>query len=264
MRSTNNYVFVSIEAEYKEKITSESGSLTLDLMSFDRVIVDKKDDSVVYNNLEHKKVCARVVAIPEKLTSDILSFQKYPGLPQPNRYVSHDMIQLHGVQLLQYDCSLWEPEYYRYCDIEQQVQVNDLVYYHFLSIEEENRVKVAGEKVYKIPYNNILCVVRDGQIIATSGHVLVEAIYPDNAVDIGNNVKGFISKSGIVTQIGVNYTMQEGIVKHVCLPFKGDEICFAEGDHIVFKRFGDWIVNVEGKDYFIIKYNDIEAIIETE
>ncbi len=262
MRSTNDFIFIKIDSEYEEKVSR--GTLELELMSFDKVIIDQADDSITYNNLIHKRVQGKVVSIPEKLSSNILSYQKYPGLPQPNRYVSHDMIQQHGTQLLQYDCSLWEPEYYKYCDIPQEVQVGDTVYFHFMTVEPENRVKEGGEKIYKLGYQNIFCIVRNGEIIATSGYCLIEAIYPEGAVDIGNNVKGFVSKSGIVTQIGVNYTMQEGIVRHACKPFKGDNIDFKEGDHIVFKKFGDFVVKIEGKDYFILKYFDIEAIIETE
>ncbi len=260
MRSTNDVIFIKITSEYEDKIEGEK--LTLDLMSFTKSIVDTETDEEIYNSLKHKRVWGEVLAVPERLSSTILSYQKYPGLPQPNRYVSHDMVQLHGTQLLQYDPSLWEPEYYKYCDIPMDVMPGDKIYYHFLSIEEESRIKEGGERVYKLPYQSAICIVRDGKITAVSGHCLIEAIYPEGAVDIGNNTKGFISKSGIVTQIGVKYTMQEGIVRHACKPFKGDEIDFKEGDHIIFKKYGDFIVNIEGKDFFVLKYWDAEGVLE--
>jgi co-chaperonin GroES (HSP10) len=282
MEAAYNFIFVKIEQEFDDKITSESGKLKLDLMSFNQTVVDK-DDQVIYNPLEKKRIWGEVVRVPWKLTKDTIIRTESPGLPEPDRYISHDQVQQHGTQLLQYGCYPFVPTYKTVADIHPDVQPGDKIYFHYGTVEKENQINIDNiENLYKLSYQNALCVVRNGEIIPVSGHCLIEAIWDDDIVDIGSGMKGKISPSGIITQTDVQYIIVEtkqgeerlentgrikskyleGKVAYICKPLKGEEICFGVGDHIIFKRFADWKIKVEGKEYYCIKYWDIEAKFE--
>lgn len=298
IKPTNNYVFVVVEKHYEDKISN--GALSLDLVSFDETVIDK-DDNVIYNNLEKRRIYGTVIGVPDRLVFNpddpVLIRQVDPGLPIPERYIGHDLIKKVGTisrcvcqgeckceMLLKYGCFNYEPQYKKVPDIEMQVEIGDKIYFHFNSLESENRIKLKdGIPFYKISYHNILCVVRNGKIIPVSGHTLVSPIYDEDVVDIGQGLRGKITKSGIVTETdmkyvdvvdedGVNRLIKtkngtthrylEGIVAYAPSPLKGDEIDFNVGDKIIYKKHSDWRVFIEGQEFFCIPYWDIEAKID--
>jgi co-chaperonin GroES (HSP10) len=297
----NNYIFVSIDEEFESKIASTSGKLELQLMSFKDDIVDKNDE-VVYNVNRKKKNYGTVVGIPRELTNDVKLFQEHVGLPLPTRYVDHDIVKKVGVEMIQYECGLWEPTYVTLESIEQDVLVGDKIYFHYNTLIEENKVKLSdGSFIYKLAYQNALCVVRKEKrwynpnevkamnewektgsvseetkklpeekvyidlnwIIPVSGNILVEPAYDEDVVDIGD-LKGKVSSTGLITEINNKPRYLEGIVKFVSSPLKGDTIDFKPGDRIIYIKHADWEVTVEGKVYFCMKYWDVIAKVENE
>jgi co-chaperonin GroES (HSP10) len=261
----NNYIFVSIDEEFESKIASTSGKLELQLMSFKDDIVDKNDE-VVYNVNRKKKNYGTVVGIPRELTNDVKLFQEHVGLPQPTRYIDHDIVKKVGVEMIQYECGLWEPTWITAEDLPQDVLTGDKVYFHYNTLIPENKVKLSdGSFIYKLAYQNALCVVRketcyntvSGQgevivIIPVSGHVLIEPV-------LDEDIK---TESGIIKEMNSKPRPLEGIVRYVCQPLKGDTVDFEPGDKIIYIKHADWEVTIEGKVYFCMKYWDVIAKVE--
>ncbi len=279
MKAGQNYILITIDTLYEDKISGKS--LKLDLASFDKVIVDKKTDDITYNNLEHKRIYGTVLAVPSKLTfnpdNPVIIKQIDTSLPTPEPYVSHEHIvkvgplspcrcegECHCVMMLEYGCFPSRPEYKKINDIEMDVMVGDRVYFHYGSTEEENRLTLSdGTKIYKLPYQMALCVVRGEEIIPIAGKVLVQPLYDDNVENLGDGVMGIRSKSGLITQINAKAKTLEGIVKHFGKPLKGEEIDFEVGDHVIFKKHSDWKITVENTEYYCVNYWDIEGKFET-
>ncbi len=282
MRATNNFILITIETEYENKISSPSG-FTLDLVSFDKPIVDGMEEGgeIIYNNLEKKRIWGTVVAVPDKLIFNaddpVIIRELHPTLPVPERYISHELIKKVGPiqkcyclgnctceMLLKYGCFVYEPEYFKISDIKMNVQVGDKIYFHYGTIEKENRIMLpGGVPLYKLGYQNALCVVRDGEIIPCSGNCLVESLFEEEA-DLGTGTTGIVTKSGLIAKVGSEAKLLEGIVRYTCEPLRGEEIDFFPGDKVIFKKHSRWRIIVEGKEYLCIKYWDIEAVIEEE
>ena len=67
------------------------------------------------------------------------------------------------------------------------------------------------------------------------------------------------TKSGIIREVHVKPKALEGIVKHVGTPLYCDQCEIAPGDVVAFELNANMIVNIEGKDYYVIPYRDILA-----
>lgn len=261
MKSTNNFIFITLEKEFEDEIVGPEGKLKLRLHSFKDNIVDEKDE-VIYNSNEKRINYGTVIAIPDKLNDEVKIHQEDPGKPEPERYIGHEHV-IQAPQFLTYEPGTYVAKWRTTADIVPEVEVGDKVYFHFNTIAPENSVTLPdGTVFYKLAYQNVLCVVREGEIIPIGSNVFIEPEYEDGVIDLGTDgTKAKISPSGIITEVGVRPKALRGYVRHIGAALRGHVREVNPGDKIVYSKNSDWPVKVEGKTYFCMKQWDIEGII---
>lgn len=162
----SNYVFFTADKEKENELKTSFG--TLEVATF----------------AEHGKfnrIYGEVIGVPGKLTPDINLYQKDHGFPEPKYGFSHEDIQSLTIfepvyeegtpeykeqeaeRKAKYVCSPAEMRVVKMNAIEQEVKIGDRVYFHYNQMREENRYKLDdGRKIYKVRYDQIICVVRQG------------------------------------------------------------------------------------------------------
>lgn len=283
MNTTNNYILITIDSEFEDKISGPESKLNLDLATFKTNIVDKNDD-VIYAVNQHKRNYGTVIGVPAKLTEDVKLYQLPIGPPEPLRHIDHDTVKRVGVKYLKYECGTYEPTWKTAADIKMDVLIGDKIYFHFNTLEAENRINLLdGRKVYKLGYQNALCVVRywnikrwengkgasveahspnkrQADIISIGGRVLIEPAYDEDVQKLEDGKMGKLSSSGLVTEIDNKPKYLEGIVRYISL-LKDEETELEPGDRIIYQKNSDWTVSIEGRDYYCMRTIDIEAKI---
>jgi co-chaperonin GroES (HSP10) len=267
-----NYVVVTVDREFEGEINTPA--IKLDLVvprqttgqdDATRRDKEKEDPERAFNPLKRKRNYGTVVTIPKELTKDIKIYQKDAGLPAPVQYIDAEDSQRLGVP---YQCGGWKPEHVTCADIVPEVQVGDKIYFHYLTIDKSN--ELTGEDgctYYKLRYNNIFCVVRDGRIIPIGGYILLESVYdddveklPETITEKGERLNAMMvkrSKTGIIIDHHVKPKAVEGIVRHVGTPLRVNRCEIAPGHVVAFELNSDLKVPIEGKEYYVIPYRDI-------
>lgn len=152
IKPINDYVFFTISKEYEDELKLKNGlvlqvATQADIGRFTRIFGD-------------------VIAVPGKLTDEIL-FQKETGYPEPKASYSGEMVEElvkygHKLTGSEYECTPYEREYFKITDIAMEVEPGDRIYFHYNTIHEENKYMLAdGRKIYKVRYDQIICVVRN-------------------------------------------------------------------------------------------------------
>jgi co-chaperonin GroES (HSP10) len=143
--------------------------------------------------------------------------------------------------------------------IQEEVQVGDILYFHFNSIHPDSRVELdINEKpYYLVNMENIFCLVRNGEIIMYGGRVLAEPLYDADVEDVlGMNIRK--TNSGIISEINVGHNFKKARLAHIGKPLKGAEKLDARaGDIIYYAKDADFINVIEGKTYFCMIQEDI-------
>lgn len=212
----------------------------------------------------HARIYGEVVSLPLHMTRIPIA-QEHKGLPS-------------------YDGE--SPYHYRYVsDITPEVKIGDRIYFHFNVIRQHNFVHVDGvhpDRTWyvKARYDQVICAVRDGQIIMIGGHTLIDPDFEsweDISIPIpqmGFDGKPMTNKDGspimkpkdqwLVRKAFPTYKYLTGFVKKVGTPLKGDTCQIKEGQKILYRRNADWMVKIEDRDYFVIKQRHIEGRWEEE
>jgi len=212
-----------------------------------------------YNPKEHTNISGEVVSVPVRLSSTLPISQVSKGLPS-----------YHGAS----------PYIYRWLsDIEQQVKVGDKIFFHFNTIVPQNIVQVDGERenrtwYIKCRYDQIYCAVRNEEIIMIGGYCLVDPdfqTWEDISIPTYSNLLGEDGKpllkpkeQWIVTKTAPTYKYLLGFVRHVGSPVRGDRTEVKVGQKILYQKNADFMINVEGKDYFLIHQRHIYGRFEEE
>jgi co-chaperonin GroES (HSP10) len=133
-----------------------------------------------------------------------------------------------------------------------EIRIGDTVYFKYLVAEDNNQF----DSKMKVPFEEIFCYVREGQIFTCNNYVLTEPYYPNDTEDV--EVDGHVIKAkvegGLVTKIGVKYDKK--VTKVMFAPNNAD---FVPGDLVVMSSFSDQEYEIEGKWYFAIESNEIIA-----
>lgn len=145
------------------------------------------------------------------------------------------------------------PDNYRESDIYPDVQVGDKIYFRYTVIWAVDSVKqgtlIDGELLYYVPYKDVFCIVRDGDIIPVGSHVLMEAVEENK-----------IATPTLIIPEALNRAVStdKAIIRHIGKPLKGASAPNAEvGDLVVYsKRVGE-AYTIEGKEYVIAYHDDL-------
>lgn len=206
---------------------------------------------------KHVRIYGEVVSVPIHMSPGIPIAQDYRGIPS-----------YHGQS----------PYSYKYlADIEPEVKVGDRIYFHFNTVAEKNFVQIDGvhpNRVWyvKVRYDQIICAVRDGVIIPIGGYTLVDPdfeTWEDLQVPTYSSIKDKDGKpmlkpkdQWLVRKSTPGYKHLLGFVRHVGSPLRGDKCEVSVGQKIIYRRNADWMVHIEGRDYFVIKQRHIEGRYE--
>jgi co-chaperonin GroES (HSP10) len=102
-------------------------------------------------------------------------------------------------------------------------------------------------------------------IIPIAGNILCEEYYGKDATHVevdGHKIHGEVSSSGLITKLIHKPSQKHGVVKITCTPLKGDDSVEVEvGDIILFPDKFGFKNNIEGTDYLVLKYWDIQAVV---
>lgn len=146
-------------------------------------------------------------------------------------------------------------------EIEQEVQVGDKVYFHYLVTSDENNC-VYGNS-YKVPYYWIFCVVRNGNILPVGGWTLCSQVVEQEdefeSVEVGGRtMQATLSGSGLVTSIEKKKSVKFAKLSYIGKPLLNHkELDVSQGDTVVLAKNSNFINKIEGVDYFTVRQSDI-------
>ncbi len=119
----------------------------------------------------------------------------------------------------------------------------------------------------KVSYEQVICAVRDGKIIMIGGNCLIDPDFeswedlaiPTYSDLVGEDGQKILKpkEQWIVTKSAPGYKYLLGFVKKVGSPLMGDTCEIKEGQRIWYHKNADWMVKIEGRDYFVIKQRHI-------
>jgi len=239
MNSYQNYVIISTDALFNShaKFKGVNGRDIVFDTSFDPQ--------------KHVRIYGTVASVPLHLTKRPI-MQEHRGTPAPT------------------DGSPFE---YRYLsDVKQEVQINDRVYYHFNSLSMRNCVKEEGVHpnktwYFKIPYDQIICAVRDGKIIPIASYALVlpdyeswDDILHPTFTTLKDKDGNFIPKpkeQWIQKKVKPEYHFLTAVVRYVGSPLGKDALEIEPEQKIWYRRNADWMNTIEGVEYFAIRQRHI-------
>jgi len=128
------------------------------------------------------------------------------------------------------------------CEIE--IEVGDKAYFYYIDFNDSNIIHHEGQMYLQVRYDSIICVVRDGQIKAISGHVLLTAA----------------KKTEIYLLHSVEKVQERiGIVYAVPTPYRGQDSEFEKGDKVHFYQDSEFENEIEGKKYYVMRQEYIIA-----
>ena len=150
--------------------------------------------------------------------------------------------------------------------IEPEVQVGDTIYFHYLSIHNEDNC-IYGN-FYRIPYQWIFCTVRDKSIKAIGGWNFLEQVVEEdfNQEDIdGKKIEVVRSSSGLITSVTKKTSTKYAVLRHKGTPLRGkEELPVHTGDKVVLNKHSNFKNTIEGREYYTVKSEDILCRVMTE
>jgi len=199
----------------------------------------------------HIRTYGEVVSLPLHLTKRPI-MQEHRGTPAPTE---------------------GSPFEYRFLsDVKQEVKVGDRIYFHFNTITMRNCVKEEGKHpdrtwYFKVSYDQIICAVRDGQIIPIASYALVipdyetwdDILHPTytNLKDAEGRPIPKPKDQWIQTKVKPEYHFLTATVKYVGSPLGKDALEIEPGQKIWYRRNADWMNTIEGVEYFAIRQRHI-------
>lgn len=144
-----------------------------------------------------------------------------------------------------------------------EVNVGDRVYLHHNALEEFNMVP-DSEGLWVIEYEEVLCAVRDGNIIPINGRILAEPIFDDDIVEIdymGSSRKVKMTPTGLVKELDPTHNLAKARLAYIGTPQIGQtKVPINEGEIFYYILNADYKNNIEGKEYFVMFQDEIIAI----
>lgn len=259
-----DYYLVTIDQLY-DKSTTPSGIVTLN----SAYIAEDTEDHYI-----NKRIYGTVVGCPVGFSDTTVEVID-PGIPAPRKYISGDYLQMRANQgyngrVYKKDRSYYpgtfeEFEAITLVDIAKKTNIHkgQRVYFDYNATEEENlRGKFRGQDMYQIRIDEIYCtvdfkekIISGGgsqrpvidlvpKITMQGGWVLVE---PDM-----ESWESITTPSGIIKKPNPEIRELRGQVKHI-----GKRPDVKRNDWIIFTKFADAIMNIEGHNYFCMHESDI-------
>jgi co-chaperonin GroES (HSP10) len=265
MQIINDFFMISVDQKY-ESTKTKAGILTLNTAHQNNEEVER---------FEKKRVYGFVETCPLNFTYKIVDLVD-PGVPAPRMYIGSDYIEEkakagHKMSQEYYSCATWDgfdtittADIAAKCDIRR----GDKVYFGEWVTEPDNELgKHKGRQLYKAEVIDIICSIRDGEIIMQGDWCLVEPnletweeiSIPTPVVVNGKpltNPDGSVrmrpKEEWIVKKSQPENKPLEAFMRHFS-PFCDLEV----GDKIIYNFGANWPMKIEGKDYLVVKQEDV-------
>lgn len=163
-------------------------------------------------------------------------------------------------------------------DIEPDVQIGDRIYFKPRTLNNPanfiKKDKELGILIYKVPYENIFCAIRYGEVIPIGTWTLVEPIFEDfdsiltptyyQHLDSHGNKVPRPKSQWLQKKVAPEHDNWRGIVKHVGKPYKGDHCDIQNGDLVVFKPKAAHFETIEGEKMIVMRQEYIMAKLKED
>ncbi len=227
MRIPKNIVLVKLEKKSENEYVFGNGH-TIHLM----VELDAYKDGT-YNPNNYTRIFGEVVAIPDRLGKG--------GKDESEPVV-------------------WFNDAPKYIDsIVEEVQVGDRIYFYYTQISDHNILEWEGGLYYKVPYTQIICAIRNGEMIMIGGHILLKPYYGEGIIEeniAGHRVFGKMTSFGVFMPVA-KPEERKGTVAHVGTPLIGDDANLSVGDLCYFPVNYDVKTTIEGVEYYTMRQHEI-------
>ncbi len=242
---------VTVDQRYESTI-SPNGIITLNSAWVNDETVER---------FAYKRIYGRIEACP-LMFSDTIVRQIDPGFPNNREFISGEYIEkkvnegypwYHKHAEYVYCCSSYDGhETVTVADIAKDTDIRrfDKVYFGPNVTEPDNMLGMhKGKQLYKMRVDDIICVVRDGELLVQGSWCLIE---PDM-----ETWEEITTKAGIIMKPNPEARYLKGTIRH--MQYRED---ISEGDHIMYVPGADWQLKIEGKEYYVIPTYDILCKIE--
>ncbi len=135
-----------------------------------------------------------------------------------------------------------------------EVVVGDIVCVHHFTIAPENMDMIDGKQMYRTPYFNIFCIIRDGEIICCHDYLFCEPV-----VDL----KSTHTPSGIFLSVKPKEIPLTARILYACKSAASHGLY--PGDVIKFEKDSDYWLEIGKKRYWRISIARVSAkVIEVD
>jgi hypothetical protein len=157
-------------------------------------------------------------------------------------------------------------------DIPQEIQEGDKIYFRWRVLMSMGN-KVAESKgspkqwIFKVPYDQIICAVREGKIIPIGSNVLIDPIFESWDEILRPTYYPYKNSLGepierpksewLQIKVAPGHKERVGKVAHIGSPLKGDRRYMKAGDHVLYKPKLRNMVEIEGGKYFVLRQDQI-------
>lgn len=169
-------------------------------------------------------------------------------------------------------------EYKMMSDIIQEVNIGDKIYFKWrVTFNHKNLMAQSVGNgtptwIFRCQYDNIYCKVTDGKITMIGSHVLIDPVketWDEILHPTYYDIKGADGKyiprpksEWIQVKTAPGNKDRQGVVAEVGTPLKGEKCLLSKGDRILFKPNMKSLLTIEGKQYFVLRQDQIVCKIQ--
>lgn len=243
MTIIQDYFMMTVDQRY-ESVINEDGILTLSTSWVNDTTVER---------FAYKRCYGKIVACPQGYSENTVEIID-PGVPNPRLHISGEYIEqkvkkgYNEYGRKNYQCAGLDAfEVVTVADIakETDIRVGDKCYFDPRITEPHNMLGMhKGHEMYKIRVDEVLCIVRDGEILMQADWCLIA---PEK-----ETWEQITTKAGIITKPNPENIYLFGKMKHM-----RNRQDLKENDPVFFFRGAEWMFNVEGTEYYAVQGEDI-------
>lgn len=247
MQIIDDFFMISVDQLYESSVNKD-GILTLASSWVNDKTIER---------FGHKRVYGRVEACPLSFSGKVVELID-PGYPNPKVHVSGEYIGRqrrmgYKTDKLAYSCAgCDEYDVQTVADVAATCDIRrfDTIYFDPIVTEPDNYLGPHEKRhLYKVLPTDVICVVRDGQIIMQGDWCLLEPVK--------ETIEDITTPSGIMMKPLPGEKYMQGTVRHF-REFPGVE----EGDTVLHFPGLNWLFRVENKHYYAVQREFIIAKVE--
>lgn len=244
MQIISDFFMMSVDSLYESSVNKE-GILTLASSWVNDKTIER---------FGHKRVYGKIEAVPLTFTDRVVELID-PGFPNPKVYISGEYIGQQIKKGLKYDKNYYScagcdgygvttmADVAKNCDIRR----GDRVYFDPIVTEPDNYLGPHGKgHLYKVYPSDIVCVVRDGEILMQNDWCLLSPVK--------ETMEDITTASGIMMKSAPGAKYLQGRIQH----FR-DIPGMNKGDLVLHFPGLNWLFLVEGREYYAVQSEFIIA-----